>query len=157
MFGKIIHFEKVCYHYASPQKRIAQSFRLLPTLCDNQRVLDWAISVEGATITEPFTDGAGDRVCTMTIAGRFQCDTITVNGVFKSLTIGKFRFEHEAGTMVKSIVSVARSLGLKVTAECVEKEEEFIALREAGCDYAQGYYFMRPDSLESAMSLTLNH
>ena len=54
--------------------------------------------------------------------------------------------------MVRSIVSVAKSFGMKVTAEGVEKEEEMKAVKDLGCDYAQGYYFMRPGSLEDAMA-----
>ena len=31
-----------------------------------------------------------------------------------------------------------------VVAECVENEHQLNLLRDAGCDYVQGYYFSRP-------------
>jgi EAL domain-containing protein (putative c-di-GMP-specific phosphodiesterase class I) len=42
------------------------------------------------------------------------------------------------------MIGLARGLGLKVTAEGVETEEEAKALRELGCDHLQGFHFGRP-------------
>jgi len=84
------------YRYASPQKRIAQSYRLMPTLCDNQRIIDWAVHVDGAIITEPFTDGAGDRVCTMTITGPVTEVSVHVSGTVETTDLtGVLRGAHE--------------------------------------------------------------
>lgn len=41
---------------------------------------------------------------------------------------------------------MAHSLGLRVLAEGVEREDELELLRERGCDEVQGYYFGRPMS-----------
>lgn len=46
--------------------------------------------------------------------------------------------------IVGSIIVMSHSLGLKVTAEGVEKVEQVQLLRELNCDDAQGYYFSRP-------------
>ncbi len=66
--------------------------------------------------------------------------------------VNKFRFDSKARTMIQSIISIAKSMGLKVIAEGIEKEEEFTALKDMGCDYGQGYYFMKPDSLEKVLA-----
>src|SRR5690606_3517891 len=46
--------------------------------------------------------------------------------------------------IVKTIISMAHSLGLYVVAEGVETKEQLDFLHAHGCDYVQGYYFSRP-------------
>jgi diguanylate cyclase (GGDEF)-like protein len=46
--------------------------------------------------------------------------------------------------VVRSAIELAHTLGLGVVAEGVEDEETFAALRELGCDVAQGYLIARP-------------
>ena len=43
-----------------------------------------------------------------------------------------------------TIVSLGKSLGLATVAEGIEEYGQLAALREMGCDYAQGYYFSHP-------------
>ncbi|MDX5445545.1 MAG: EAL domain-containing response regulator [Zoogloeaceae bacterium] len=50
----------------------------------------------------------------------------------------------EARAVIRSIVELGHSLGLKVTAEGVEDAAALDFLREAGCDYAQGFFIARP-------------
>jgi PAS domain S-box-containing protein/diguanylate cyclase (GGDEF)-like protein len=47
-------------------------------------------------------------------------------------------------TLVSTIISLARSFGMKTVAEGVETAEELRMLRGLDCDQAQGYYFARP-------------
>ncbi|WP_300158423.1 EAL domain-containing protein [Solidesulfovibrio sp.] len=56
----------------------------------------------------------------------------------------------ESQEIVKSIISLARSLGLTVIAEGVEREEQLDRLRRAACDKAQGFMFSRPLDKEAA-------
>ncbi len=46
--------------------------------------------------------------------------------------------------IVKTITTLAASLGLSTIAEGVETEEQLRLLRELGCTEAQGYYFSKP-------------
>jgi len=46
--------------------------------------------------------------------------------------------------IVKSAISLARSLGLSVIAEGVETDETRIMLKQLECDYGQGYFFSKP-------------
>ncbi len=46
--------------------------------------------------------------------------------------------------VVKAIIVLARSLGIKVVAEGVETREQYEYLRRKECDELQGYYFSKP-------------
>jgi diguanylate cyclase (GGDEF)-like protein/PAS domain S-box-containing protein len=50
--------------------------------------------------------------------------------------------------MVEAIREVGRIVGVKTIAECVETPEVAEVLRTIGVDYAQGYYFGRPTTIE---------
>lgn len=56
----------------------------------------------------------------------------------------------ESRTVVKSIVDLGRSLGLRAVAEGVETAEVFDFLGEIGCDQAQGYHIARPMTGDTA-------
>lgn len=57
--------------------------------------------------------------------------------------------------VIKSIVGLGRSLGLKCTAEGLEDESTLDYLREVGCDLVQGYHISRPLAPEAADAWTL--
>ncbi len=46
--------------------------------------------------------------------------------------------------MISSLVTLARGLGINVTAEGVETEDQLGQLRELGVNFAQGYLLGRP-------------
>lgn len=46
--------------------------------------------------------------------------------------------------LVQGTIAIARSMGLKVTAEGIEDEFQAKFLRLAGCEFLQGFYFNRP-------------
>jgi diguanylate cyclase (GGDEF)-like protein/PAS domain S-box-containing protein len=46
--------------------------------------------------------------------------------------------------LVRSIIDIGKSLGIKVVAEGVETHEQAAILRELGCDILQGFAFARP-------------
>ena len=47
-------------------------------------------------------------------------------------------------SLVRSIIDIARSLGVETVAEGVETMQHATLLRELGCDLLQGYAFSRP-------------
>ena len=50
--------------------------------------------------------------------------------------------------MIQYIVSLGHALGLTVTAEGVERQDQVTFLRSLGCDEMQGYHFSGPVSAE---------
>lgn len=66
---------------------------------------------------------------------KVKLDKSFIDGVTKS---NKDQF------MVKSIIALSHSFGLKVIAEGVEKENQVEILKEMECDYIQGYYYGKP-------------
>jgi diguanylate cyclase (GGDEF)-like protein/PAS domain S-box-containing protein len=50
----------------------------------------------------------------------------------------------ESCLVVRAVIGLGRSLGLKLVAEGVENEAQVLELRSYGCDFIQGYFFHRP-------------
>lgn len=46
--------------------------------------------------------------------------------------------------IIELIIDIADYLDVPVVAEGVETEEQYLTLREMGCDLVQGYYFSKP-------------
>ncbi len=60
--------------------------------------------------------------------------------------------------VMDSIISLAHSLKLKITAEGIEDYDKYLQLRRSGCDYIQGYLFGKPlkaDETEKVYNLNL--
>jgi EAL domain-containing protein (putative c-di-GMP-specific phosphodiesterase class I) len=73
-------------------------------------------------------------------------DHMKVDGAFVR------HIEHSASgrAMTQSIIAMAHNLGITVTAEWIENEEQMATIRSLGCDYAQGYLIspaLRSDAL----------
>ena len=70
-------------------------------------------------------------------------------------------FVREAGSrpenvaIIKSIVQLAKSFRMSVTAEGVETAEDFERMRDLGCDTIQGYLFGKPLSYDRANQMVL--
>ena len=70
-------------------------------------------------------------------------------------------FVREAGSrqenvaIIQSIVQLAKSFRMSVTAEGVETAEDFERMRDLGCDTIQGYLFGRPLSYDRANQMVL--
>ncbi len=52
--------------------------------------------------------------------------------------------DHHAGAIVKTIITMAHNLNMKVLAEGVETEKQLAFLKTHGCDEAQGFLFSPP-------------
>ncbi|MDO6515069.1 EAL domain-containing protein [Neptuniibacter sp. 2_MG-2023] len=91
----------------------------------------------GHTIT---VDDFGVGYSSMSYMKRLPLDIIKIDRSF----ISDIPEDRNDIQISQAIISLSHNLGYKATAEGVEIVEQFNFLREAHCDYAQGYYFSPP-------------
>lgn len=70
----------------------------------------------------------------------FDFDTLKIDTKF----LEGFERGGKVGTVVASVIRMAKWLGIPVVAEGVETREQVDFLRTLGCEMIQGYYFSRP-------------
>ncbi|MBT8764456.1 EAL domain-containing protein [Desulfohalobiaceae bacterium Ax17] len=85
-------------------------------------------------------DDFGTGYSSLAYLKRFPLDLLKIDRSF----IEEFTSSEDAQVIVKTIIFLGHSLGLKVIAEGVETEEQLRMLEEFGCDQVQGYLFSPP-------------
>lgn len=71
-----------------------------------------------------------------------NADIIKVDGAF----VGELKENEKMVLIVKTIVDLAKSLGIKTVAEFVKDEYTYNRVKELGIDYAQGYYIGKAEA-----------
>ena len=85
-------------------------------------------------------DDFGTGYSSLAYLQKFDIDFIKIDQSFvRGLTTNPTNM-----ALCKAIILMAHELGMKVVAEGVETEDQRALLRDAGCDYGQGYLFARP-------------
>jgi diguanylate cyclase (GGDEF)-like protein len=85
-------------------------------------------------------DDFGTGHSSMTYLRQLPVDELKIDRSF----VREMVANHGNAVLVRSAISLGHNLGLSVVAEGVEDEEVVAALRELGCNVAQGYHFARP-------------
>ncbi|HEY5799182.1 MAG TPA: EAL domain-containing protein [Burkholderiaceae bacterium] len=92
-------------------------------------------------------DDFGTGYSSMSYLKRFPVGQLKID---RSFVMG---IPGEGAAIATAIIAMAHSLHLTVVAEGVETADQLAFLREAGCDYVQGYYFARPMPQEGVTAM----
>jgi diguanylate cyclase (GGDEF)-like protein len=85
-------------------------------------------------------DDFGTGYSSMAYLKQLPLDKIKIDRVF----INDLPHSENDRQIVAAIVAMAHNLGITVTAEGVERQEQAAFLQEIACDFVQGFYFGRP-------------
>jgi len=94
-------------------------------------------------------DDFGTGYSSLSYLRKFPIDALKIDQSF----VRQITSAPDETTIVTAVISMGRSLKLRVVAEGVETQEELVFLQAHQCDEAQGYYFSRPVLPEQFASL----
>jgi EAL domain-containing protein (putative c-di-GMP-specific phosphodiesterase class I) len=89
-------------------------------------------------------DDFGTGYSSLSYLRRFPVSKLKIDRSF----IRDLGVNHEDAAITTAIISMAKSLNLRVVAEGVENEDQMAFLRARECDEVQGYYFSKPLGVE---------
>uniref|UniRef100_A0ACD5H3L9 Bifunctional diguanylate cyclase/phosphodiesterase n=1 Tax=Desertifilum tharense IPPAS B-1220 TaxID=1781255 RepID=A0ACD5H3L9_9CYAN len=94
-------------------------------------------------------DDFGTGYSSLSYLQRFPINMLKVDKSF----VTNLGVDEESSEIVRAIISLGNNLGMYVTAEGVETEEQLVQLWALHCDYGQGYLFSKPLKSEDARAL----
>ncbi|TDB89715.1 bifunctional diguanylate cyclase/phosphodiesterase [Actinomadura sp. KC216] len=98
-------------------------------------------------------DDFGTGYSSLVRLNRLPVEEVKIDSSF----VGRLAESTEDAVIVRSIVDLVRTLGLRSVAEGVEDPATARMLREMGCDAAQGWHFGRPMDAETATDWLRRH
>jgi diguanylate cyclase (GGDEF)-like protein len=96
-------------------------------------------------------DDFGTGYSSLSYLHRFPIDALKIDRSF----VTPITAEGDNCEIVKTIITLAHSLGITAIAEGVETAEQLSQLNQFGCDGAQGYFFSKPIPVQAAEALLL--
>jgi len=93
-------------------------------------------------------DDFGTGYSSLSYLTRMPVDILKVDRSF----VGHMLESDRVQSVVRATISLAHALGLRVVAEGVETPQQERALRDLGCELAQGYHYARPLSADGVVA-----
>jgi diguanylate cyclase (GGDEF)-like protein/PAS domain S-box-containing protein len=123
---------------------------LMEDAADTAEVLD-AIKGMGVQLA---LDDFGTGYSSLSYLKRFPIDTLKIDQSF----VRNLANDLEDASIVSAVISMAKSLHMRVVAEGVETREQLTFLQQQRCPEGQGYYFCRPvNAVELGELLSHSH
>jgi diguanylate cyclase (GGDEF)-like protein/PAS domain S-box-containing protein len=97
-------------------------------------------------------DDFGTGYASMAQLQRLPVDCLKIDGIFIHEIEGSEESAQRSRAMIKTFVSLAQNLGLKIIAECVETWRQHEFLHRIGCEFGQGFLYKEPVSGEEIES-----
>jgi EAL domain-containing protein (putative c-di-GMP-specific phosphodiesterase class I) len=118
---------------------------ILPDICSSLGVLGGLRRLGVSLLVDDF----GTGYSSLSYLHSFPFDVLKIDRSFVTrMTEGDQPLQ-----IVRTIVELARVMGMDVVAEGIETREQYRLLREMGCRYGQGYLFARPMTAEAVTQL----
>ncbi len=89
---------------------------------------------------EVWMDDFGSGYSSLSVLQYYDFNVIKIDMCF----LQSFKKNDRAKIIIRSIIDMAREMGMKTLAEGVETEEQVSFLKESRCDMIQGFYYGRP-------------
>jgi EAL domain-containing protein (putative c-di-GMP-specific phosphodiesterase class I) len=94
-------------------------------------------------------DDFGTGYSSLNYLHSFPFDVLKIDRSF----IGRMTEGEQPLQIVRTIIELARVLGMDVVAEGIETREQYRLLRQLGCRFGQGFLFARPMSADAVTQL----
>ncbi|MBR4719748.1 MAG: EAL domain-containing protein [Lachnospiraceae bacterium] len=91
---------------------------------------------------EIWMDDFGSGYSSLTLLKDFHFDTLKMDMKFLTPLTSKSK------SIIRSVVNMAKDIGIRTLAEGVESKEQLDFLKDIGCGMIQGYYYGRPEPVD---------
>jgi EAL domain-containing protein (putative c-di-GMP-specific phosphodiesterase class I) len=118
---------------------------LIPNMSTAQDVLG-GLRALGISIS---MDDFGTGYSSLSYLNSFPIDVLKIDRSF----VGRMTEGDQPLQIVRTIIDLARVLGMDVVAEGIETGEQYLLLRQMGCRFGQGYLFAKPLPAEQVSAL----
>lgn len=100
-----------------------------------------ALKAQGVRVA---VDDFGTGYSNLAYLQDFKVDVLKIDQSF----VRRLDSDESGRSIVRAVVQMAHSLGLKTVAEGIETAETMALLKQLGCNYGQGYFIAKPQALE---------
>lgn len=118
-------------------------------LLDNDKMINETLRGLKANQIHLSIDDFGTGYSSLAFLKEFEVDTLKLDRSF----VRDIPFHPDNQTIATAVIQLAHNLGMTVTAEGVETEQEYAFLHGLGSDEMQGYYFSKPLPADDYMLL----